>query len=429
MSFPNKRVLVLSNNVLSTQNNNGKTLLSFFKNLPKENLFQLYFSSEPPDLSLACKYYRISDNDVINSQFFARKKKHRNCERAEENGNTEKKTSDFWRNALKLAKASDFVRIVRELLWKAATIDYKSLEAWVNSVNPDVIFFCAGDSAFAYDIYEKVCKLKPAAKKVVYVTDDYIMPRRKISPFWWIRRNTIYKKMRLCVGRSDVFLTISKEMKLEYKKKFGKDSINIFNMTTNLKSKSFEKTERDDLILTYAGGLHFNRWKTLRGLGIAIKKFNDLNGRCVILKIYSHQNLNNKIVSSLNVDGATKFCGSLSSNEVKFELNDADILVHVESFSVESMESTRFSISTKIAEYLSVEKCILAIGPANIASMSFLRDSAFCINEINDMDADVDSFLKTWRDLSFKNELPSLIQSQHLFEDTLFLGNEDIVLN
>jgi hypothetical protein len=282
-------------------------------------------------------------------------------------------------------KKSEFARLLRELFWKLARIDRASLLNWVKKFSPEVIFFCAGDSLFAYDIYDLVSEYSSSAKKVVYITDDYIMPRFRFDPAWWLRRNVIYSKMRTAVQDSDIFFTISEEMRDEYKKIFGKDSFLAFNMPKKMKIENFKKENRSDLILAYTGGLHFKRWESLALLAEIIKRFNKNNSRNIILKIYSCSVISDNIKSKLNIHGSSKFCGELDERGVRFVLNDADILVHVESFDRKCIESTRLSVSTKIFEYLDVGNKILAIGPSNIASMKFLKENAYCITSIEDL--------------------------------------------
>ena len=52
------RLLIISNNVLSETNNNGKTILSYFDTIPKEQVAQLYFSGECPQIE-GYRYYQL----------------------------------------------------------------------------------------------------------------------------------------------------------------------------------------------------------------------------------------------------------------------------------------------------------------------------------------------------------------------------------
>lgn len=415
----NKRVLIISNNALSTQNNNGKTLLSFFKFLPKENIAQLYFSDEPANHDLASKYYRISDRDIIKSFAFWRKGRAESKEVTSEHINEATQEEDHFFLASSL-RNFEVARTIREVAWKISRTDKKSLREWVNNFNPEIIFFCAGDSAFAYRFYNTVISVAPMAKKVLYVTDDYILPRIKFSPFWWLRRNIVYSRMKQAAVNSDVFVTISQEMRNEYRARFGKDSITIFNVSANMRIENFQKSPRKDLLLVYMGGLHFERWKTLILLAKTIKVFNDEKKRAVTLKIYSHQKVDKGVLRELAIPGASEYCGALNAEGVRQQLNDADILVHVESFNKKCIESTRLSISTKIAEYLSSQSRILAIGPESLASMRFLEGNEKCITSVKDLGDGVFSILECRKKNDYSKITQSLITAQEIFHARIF---------
>ena len=63
--YPN--VLIISHNVIRSNTSNGKTIFSIFRNWPKGNLLQLYFSSEFPENLGDISYLRIRDLDVLSS--------------------------------------------------------------------------------------------------------------------------------------------------------------------------------------------------------------------------------------------------------------------------------------------------------------------------------------------------------------------------
>ena len=396
------KVLVISNNAFSNQKNNGKTLLSFFKDVAKKNLQQIFFSGEAPDCDCARGYFRISDSDVVKSIIKPGKKAGSIINY--ETGIKATPSSNQKAKATTLLREYESIRLLREVAWALSPKNEVELERWVVDFSPDVVFFCAGDSGFAYDVYEKVCKFLPGSKKCIYITDDYILPRPTISLFWWIRRQIVLNKMKRSVTASDIFVTISEKMRSEYKKIFGVDSIVAFNMPESIRVEGFVKSEREDLVLVYAGGLHFNRWKTLKRLGEALDIFNRENDRQVTLKIYSHQDLSRKVQEALSTANSSEFAGSLDNDGVRCALNDADILVHVESFSKRNVYSTRLSVSTKISEYLMAGKPVLAIGPSELASMEFLSTRGFCINSNKDLKNKLKEFLLSDRSVELGGE-------------------------
>ena len=81
-----------------------------------------------------------------------------------------------------------------------------------------------------------------------------------------------------------------------------------------------------------------------------------------------------------------KLCGSVSSMEVRRIQREADILVHVESFSEQSVFETKMSFSTKLIDYMLAGKIIFAIGPAKINSLEVLRNNHLAITACSDQE-------------------------------------------
>jgi hypothetical protein len=284
-------------------------------------------------------------------------------------------------NFISYIKKYNIVRIGRELIWRSRKWNTDTLNQMLIDFSPEIIFFCAGDSGFAYNI-TKYIKKKFNTKLIIYITDDYILPRKTISLFWQLRRKYIFQKMKEILQQSNLFITISKEMRDTYKMLFGVDSILSMNLTETMKVEGKGLEKRDKISFVYAGGLHFRRYKTLNLLAKAIEKYNkETKGEKAFLEVYSGVEPNEKIKKYLYIKGASQYCGSLNQEELRIVLNQCNILVHVESFDNKCIESTKLSISTKIPEYLSLEKPVLAIGPKEVASMKYLEDCSYCITE------------------------------------------------
>lgn len=376
--YPN--ILVISNNAFSSTNNNGKTLASFFHTYPPEKMSQIYFNREIPTDDYFENYFRITDNDIVKASLRIRKI----CGQQvfpESSDRVENNRADFTSQFISKTKHFNITRLIREVFWKSNRWKTEAFHEFLERSSPDIIFFTAGDSLFAYDIFNYV-KKKYEAKTVVYITDDYILPRKTLSPFWKIRRKLVFNKMKDAIENSDLFITISSKMQKTYKKIFNKDSILAMNMSEKLGQSNPKASDSNKITFIYAGGLHYNRYKTLHLLAQALKKHNNNStDKKAFLEIYSTNPPEQSIKNLLNINGVSKFCGSLNQNELKDKLNLTDIPVHVESFDQKSIESTRLSISTKIPEYLSLAKPVLAIGPRNVASMEYLSGTAFCITD------------------------------------------------
>lgn len=377
-----KKLLIISNNVLSEINNNGKTILSFVEN-SKLEIRQLYFSSEVPTIK-TYEYFRISDNDVIKGWFFQKKR-----------GSviSETKSSNVIKKevSLKSKVGRNLITLyIREFIWKKRW-QSKQLEKWLDDFQPDVILFVAGDALFAYDICTQI-KEKYNSRLVTYVTDDYIMPRLNETFFEKKRRNNIRIQMEKVLKKTDVFYTISEQMQNDYKDLFLKDNLIAMNMSDDLMDKSIEKIN-NRYVFTYAGTLYYGRDDILVGLAKCIQRYNKTHAKKAYLEIYCGTKPEENVLKKINIDGCSQYKGCLTKIELKNQLNQSDILVFAESFETEQIEKTRYSLSTKIPEYLSVAKPILAIGPEEIGSMQYLQDVAICVNDVKNLYDDVESLL------------------------------------
>ena len=228
--------------------------------------------------------------------------------------------------------------------------------------------------------------------------DDYILKRSQES-FWEKKhRLMVLRALKECANSSAVFFTICERMRKEYKRVLGVDSEILFNRCSSLYDKKLSlcSDENDKIIFLYAGSLYYGREKALIELAKALKKINIENGekgKEAVLHIYLNALPSDSFLHEIQELGTAKYLGKLDFKELKIKLNECNYPVFVESFEEKQMEKVQLSFSTKIPEYLSLEKTILAIGPDHIGSMDCLRNVAVCINSIEEIYAKVEHLL------------------------------------
>ncbi|OUQ45169.1 hypothetical protein B5E64_10735 [Drancourtella sp. An12] len=364
-----KKILVISQNPFDECSNNGKTLLSFFSGYPKDKIAQLYLHEGEPLCKEFDNFFRITEKDILYNIFGMTKK----CGKKISN-----RVSELIYQESKETKWKTWplIRLMREVVWKLPW-NKKELFCWLDKYKPEVIFSTCGDTLFTYYL-TRLIKKRYHSSLAVFITDDYIMPRKNIDIFWQFKRSLIKKNIKRILKEANYFFTISEGMCAEYKKIFQKKSYVIMNMEKITKVNVPSK--HSDLVLVYAGNLEYNRDKVLAELSKIIYQFNLDNKRKVRLETYTNSSITENLREKLCL-GENKYGGKLAKKDLEVKLNEADIFVHVEAFDKKNIYDTRFSISTKIYEYLSLGKPILAIGPENIASMQFLKDTACCIND------------------------------------------------
>ena len=206
------RVLIISNNPFSKTDNNGKTLASFFKSFNADNIAQLYFKSEKPTEDFFKNYFQVSDISMLKS-IFNRKIKSGVCVNANriKTSNKNSNESIFISSLKRIIIKSNVIRLIRELIWRVGSWESEELINWIDGVSPEIVFFCAGDSEFPYRITNRLAE-RFKSKLVIYITDDYILPRKTLNAFWGIRRNRVLNNIKSILEISDLFFTVSKKM-------------------------------------------------------------------------------------------------------------------------------------------------------------------------------------------------------------------------
>lgn len=377
MKYADKNVLIISHNPLSKVNNNGKTLVSILKGVPDSNIYQIYLTSEIPDYSEQCHYLQINEKQILSSLLHFKNLCCNEIESTPDKVSSIKITNHNFANHAK--------RLIREGIWKFALWQSK-LQTWLKDKHFDVVFFMAGDGLFAYDIYHFVMN-HTSAKGCLFFTDDYIIGKSSRSPFASLRRNLLKNKIKNTLKSVDELYVISEEMKIAYAELFQRKGYVIRNFSVERNNRIYQNdsnSTKDKLIMVYAGGLHYNRWKVLAQIAKELNELNKVNDIKCCLHIYSSQNIEDEIINQIEIDNASKFCGSAAASQIADIYAKSDILLHVESFEDKAIASTKYSFSTKIPEYLSAGKCVLAVGPDEVASMRYLANFACVItNQIS----------------------------------------------
>lgn len=138
-------------------------------------------------------------------------------------------------------------------------------------------------------------------------------------------------------------------------------------------SNNLNKT---DLII-YAGNLGHGRAEQLISLGRALKKigFPGLDH----INVYSGE-IRTEITGRLTDENGINFCGRVTAEKVQELMLSSKYVVHTESFDETLKKRVKYSLSTKIADCLASGACIIAFGPKEVASISYLeKDKAACV--------------------------------------------------
>lgn len=363
-------VLIISHNVLSLTGNMGKTLHSYFDNWPSKRLCQIYFHSEVPTTHLCERYFRITDMDAIRGVFQWRKRGTKLTEYDIETGRNTTRIDQGYTAKIyqKARRRKPWMYCGRDFLWKLGSWKSKQLDRWIQECKPDVIFYASGDYTFSFDISLFISK-KYNIPLVVSVVDDYYFQRphdRGLLARYntWRFRKTMDRTMNHAKGVFYVHPTMQKL----YQTKFP---INGAILYKNALPSLSQESANDPIKIAYFGSLGLRRDESIVEIGKTIRRL--IPDGSVLLDVYSSEN-RPEILARMTEENGIRFCGAISAEDVVQKQEESNILVFVESIVPEMHERLRCSLSTKIPEYLASNRCMLAYGPQEAGSISYLMD-------------------------------------------------------
>ena len=365
------KVLLISHNSLSTYNNMGKTLYSLLGGIKKEELCQLYIYPSKPNIDCCSSFYNISDVDVLKS-FFKFKVKGRQISKiiSESNYFSEEKFKNVYSKPKERKIAEMYIR---DFVWKYSHWFNKDLKKWLNKEKPTCIFVAPGKYNFFYEIALK-CQKYLNIPIITYICDDfYFISEKEMSFFKKIYYKKLKKNISHLLNNSSHLITISESMKNEYSKKFNIPVSTVMTGSTiNLENDNNIKKNINSM--TYMGNIGAGRYKSLCDIANCLDIYNKNNNSNITLKIYT-SNSDFEKINEFKKYNSIKLMGYVSGEEYNNTFLSSEILVHVEGMNEENISTVKYSISTKIADCLKSNICILGYGPKEVASISYLKEN------------------------------------------------------
>lgn len=382
------KVLIISQPVLSKTNNMGKTLMGYFSSFKPSEVAQLYLRNGVPNNTERCfQYYRFSDEDAARSIY---NHKVTGTKFNEENVKDENVQTQSSADVYKIgSKHKAWMLLLRDLMWRFSSWKNSDLLDWVKEVEPDVVFFAAGDGGFSYRIADYLAKYLNKPLVVVCMDDFFVNNRNKRELLGAIRQKLFMRTVKRTMSKAAAVFTICESMNRVYSQMFG---VPCYTLHTAAARKVLEYSA-DANQISYIGSVGCGRYKSLLEMGKAL--FTMQSGgtpRCIDVYTGSYQP---EYIEPLKNAPGIRFHGSISPDEVMNVMSNSMAVIHTESFEQELMDMVRFSVSTKIAESLMYGPCLIAYGPEGIASIDYLKKNkaAYVITRPEDLESGLTKIL------------------------------------
>lgn len=384
-----KNILILTVDCWNLNNaaNSSYTFSNLFTAMDDYNISNIYIRDELPNDPCCSRYFQISENRIIKHLFNRKVKtgKEVECGVASTKEDIivvqqQKELYEKQRRSLYYTK-----KFLRELIWKLSSFKSRELDSFLDSVNPDVVIF----SMEGYIHFNRLCRYvikKTTAKGIGYFWDDNFTYKQRPNNFGYKAFRFFQRKSLKClVKKTDSFWAISEKTKKEADEFFGIDCIVLAKPAEREVPLLVErKSYCFPIRMMYAGNLMIGRMDTIKAV---IEELININRERIKIRLDIYSATEIPVELSKIGHGVT-FHKPVSQSDILKLQQQADILLFVEDIIGENRKVSRLSFSTKIPDYLSSGKCILAIGDSDTAPMEyFLRtSSAICITRKDEIE-------------------------------------------
>lgn len=362
-------VLFFSRSAMNEASSFGNTVMNLFADWREDNLYHFFIRKQTPRNDIIKAYYNTSSRDTVKA--LLKGKTSGRCFTSAELDLVQEswaKEESAERSIIESTrgKNKNLVYILEESFWGTGLWKNRSFRRFVREADPDVFFAFATNSYILYPLI-RYMKRYTRAKIVLLIADDMLTAYQNRGP---LRRRSLTAKLKWCITTADRLYGISEMMCRRYSALFGKP-VEFLCKGCDY-SLPIRESRNYPLKLVYAGNVLYGRETTLEQTVLALKELNREQKRGE-LEIYTSTKLPFETLKRLNVPGVSRVLPAIEYEELLRVENEADILLHVESFDPEIARKVQYSFSTKITDCLQSGSAIAAIGPAGIASMEYLE--------------------------------------------------------
>lgn len=381
-----KRILIVGADILNQQNATGITLRSIFEGVDPTMLLGITWGQKKDNMStealpvrmIRLPYQALSAGNVLdNAQMKQISRRIRKAEvrklPAPEQG----------RNVSRIRRCIKNVRQWLALLPARSGVKIAS-EHWetIRAFAPQVIY-TVGESVTALRLaYIISCKLDIPI--VMHFMDNWKHSIEWASnPLLKNYQKMLTKWCNMCYTRTTECIAIGEKMAAVYEKETGIKHTVVMN-SVDVQSYHCSPREKDGVVrFVYAGGLHLGRNSILLAIGKIIDRICEENGQCAQLSIYTGTENMTLFAEQFSGLKHTQMFAAIPHEEIKQVYMKSDVLVHVESDSIEGNEFFRYSVSTKIPEYLSTGRTMLFWGSKELYLYNWLNENALAYTASN----------------------------------------------
>ena len=270
---------------------------------------------------------------------------------------------------------------LRELLWMFGGWKTNELRQFIEEFNPDLVWLDGSPLILMNRLNNYVLNIakKPA---VTFLMDDVYCYESCTGIMDKLFKYFLRKQVRNTVKNCQHVFVSSQKMKTEYDRIFGINSTVITKSFFIDSLRTNVGTIHNPIKMVYLGNVLIGRLNSLIHIAECMKVINE-NRQKIQLAIYTNSYISDEDKKRLLIDDGVQLFPPVSYDKVPAIIADNDVLVFTESMDGKNMSVARLSFSTKIIDYIQSGKCILAVGPKDVAPIEYFKNEDAAIVATN----------------------------------------------
>lgn len=396
------------------KNTTSRAFDAYFHNWEKENIRQIFSNTKTPPKGHCASLYQITDQRLLKKRIGTIKETGKIFQYNElpedwTNNDLEVNSAIIERLYKIGSKDRPIKHLLRKWLWNKRYWESEQLREWLDDFRPECVFIAFSDDFFILEIALYIAN-KYNIPIISCIGDDYYFNNRfSVSPFYYVYRYKYKKLVRKVFQHKGSAIYISDKIRDKYNKEFGLNGETVY-LTSEIKRHDFKQIDKENPRITYVGNIRLGRNKSLAEIGEALSEIN----KKFKIEVYTTER-SNKYINSLKDKKGIDFRGAIPYSSVSKIMSSSDINIIVEGFSKKDEIATKYSLSTKAADAISVGGQIFVYGSKECGVVEYMESTKCAV--------------VCTKKLKLKEDIMTLITDERLQKKLYLKSNKIMIKN
>lgn len=348
---------------------------AYFHGWEKENLAQIFSDPADPVKGHCGTLYQITDRRMLSRWFDKKVNTGRRYDYADlvEEGSVEHRSetdtdSGIVGHLRKLGQGhSPLFHLLRKALWRKRYWNTPEFNAWLEEFNPECVFLSFSNDFFILEIALYVAEKFDIPICSSTGDDYYFDDKFSLNPLWYIYHEWYKSLNRRVFRHKGSAIYIGDKIRDKYNGAFGLDGETVY-LVSDIQRRDFRPINSENFTIRYFGNIEYGRNNSLCDVATASGRINPK----IKVEVYSGET-NPDIIAPLLSHPNIDFRGRISYQEVMDKTIDSDILLVVEGTTKSDINSTRYALSTKVADSLASGCNIVGYGSTECGAIEYIE--------------------------------------------------------